>query len=107
MKLAQLFLKYLGYRLQGSVVTAMMPVGPYLKQLSLGLAGILLGVGCFLFTFFFLAFSLFLFLIERPDWGTSGLWTCVATGLVGSACFGVGYHTLRKPFPGTNRVPNL
>lgn len=99
MKILQLLLKYFGYRLQGSVVSAVAPVGPYLKQLSLGLAGVFLGVACFIFAFLFLALSFFFFLIERPEWASSGLWTCFAIASAGGICFGAGFHILRKPFP--------
>jgi len=98
-KILQLLLKYFGYRLQGSIASAVAPVGPYLKQLSLGVAGIFLGVACYIFTVLFLALSLFFFLIERPEWASSGLWTCFAIAVIGSICFGAGLSILRKPFP--------
>ncbi len=83
MKLLNLLSQYLTNRVQGSVFSVLAPIGPLVKELSLGLGSIVIGIVCFLFTVFFLALSFFFFLIDQAQWSVAGLWTCLVMGLIG------------------------
>ncbi|MBP9762538.1 hypothetical protein KBD34_02900 [Patescibacteria group bacterium] len=83
MKLMNLLVSYFTNRVQGSLFSVLAPIGPLVKQLSLGLGSIVMGIVCFLFTIFFLALSFFFLLIDKADWSVSGLWTCLVLGLIG------------------------
>jgi hypothetical protein len=82
-KLVSLALSYFSNRMQGSLFSLLAPVGPLVKQLSLGIGSMMVGIVCFLFTVFFLAVSFFFYLIDRAQWSVSGLWTCLMLGLLG------------------------
>lgn len=83
LKLLNLLSRYFSHRIQGSLFSLIAPIGPLVKQLSLGIGSMILGVVCFLLTIFFLAVSFFFFLIDHADWSISGLWTCFVLALIG------------------------
>jgi hypothetical protein len=96
MKLMNLLVSYLTNRVQGSLFSVLAPIGPLVKQLSLGLGSIVMGIVSFLFMIFFLALSFFFFLIDRADWSVSGLWTCLVLGLIGVVLTLVGRSIITK-----------
>ncbi len=82
-KILQLVASYLKNRAQGSLLNVIAPIGPILKQVTFGLAAIVMSLVCFLFTLFFFALSFFFYLIERGDWSVAGLWTGLVLALIG------------------------
>lgn len=96
-KLLNLLLQYAKLQAKGTVVQAMMPVGPYLQRLSAGIGCVVVGVLSFSLTVLCLVFSLFLGLIHRTDWAIAGLWTSLATGVLGFALVIVSAFFFRKP----------
>lgn len=102
MNIFYLLLKYLGERTQERVATgiaqAVAPVGPYLKQLSLGLSCIALSLVCFLLALIFLAGALFLQLAHGTDWSIPALWTSFASGVVGGGFIFGGISFLKKKY---------
>lgn len=96
MKLLTLALQYLTNRLQGTVVSKLAPIGPFVKQLAFGLSSILAGVFCFLFTLLFVFISIFFFLIDQAQWGVSGLITGGIIGLIGLILVLIGRSQLDK-----------
>lgn len=93
-KLFQLAAKYLTNRAQGSILTLLAPIGPMMKQLSLGIGSIIIGVVCFLFTILFLALSFFFYLADETKWSISGLWTCLVFALIGTVFVLIGRSAL-------------
>lgn len=83
MKLVSLIGEYLTQRAKGSIFSVLAPVGPLLKQLSLGIGTLVIGGTCFLLAMLFLSVSFFFFLIDRADWSLSGLWTSFVIALIG------------------------
>ena len=96
MKLLTLLGDYLTQRAKGSVFSVLAPIGPLVKQLSLGLGTIVVGIVCFLFTLFFLSLSFFFFLIDHADWSAAGLWTAFVTALIGLILTLVGRSILTQ-----------
>ena len=96
MKLVTLALQYVTNRLQGTVVSKLAPIGPFVKQLAVGTSLILAGAFSFLFTLLFLAISIFFFLIERAQWGVSGLITGGIFAVIGLILVLVGRGQLTK-----------
>ncbi len=102
MTIFHLLLKYLGERTQErvalGVARAVAPVGPYLKQISLGLGCLALSVVCFLLTLIFLAGALFLQLAHGADWSIPALWTSLASTVIGSGFVFGGISFLKKKY---------
>lgn len=100
MPLFKLLTRYLTLRLQGTVVSAVAPVGPYVKSLATGLAFIILSVLALGFALLFLALCLFFYFANDPQFLTGAVWTFIILLLLGGILFGVGQAQLKRPFRG-------
>lgn len=100
MNLLNLIAKYILERTEETVAhsisRAIAPVGPYLKQVSLGLGCLLLSIPCFILSLLFLSGALFLQLLHGADWSIPALWTCLVTTLLGATLAGIGVKTIKK-----------
>lgn len=96
MKLIDLAFQYLTQRLQGTVVSKLAPIGPFVKQLSFGLGSITIGVFCFFFTILFTSISVFFLLIHQTSWGISGFITGGIIGAIGLVFILIGRAQLER-----------
>jgi chromate transport protein ChrA len=100
MKMVNLLVKYALARLGGAVTNVTAPIGPYVKQLTLGVALTFVGIQCFILTILFLMISLFFACAHLGNLGIAGLWTSLVTAVLGGVIVGIGLSFLQKPYPG-------
>ncbi len=96
-KIAGLLLQYAKVQAKGTVAQALLPVGPYLQKIAVGVACVIVSVACFLLTVLLLVVSLLVGLAQYPVWLHAGLWTALATGGLGVILLVVGLVFFKKP----------
>lgn len=81
---------------------AVAPIGPYVKQISLGIGCLILSLLCFVFTLIFLAASLFFYFVPNLAWSGAAWWTGLISGGVGALWLAGGLSFLKKPYNATS-----
>lgn len=97
MNLVQLALAYAANEAQHRMKEAISPIAPYLRRLMTGVAIVLASLGAIWLGLIFLALSLFVQLLELPNYTMPAVWTGVIFIGVGLIGFGSGLLLIRKP----------
>lgn len=97
MKILSLLMKYAGYRVEDKLASAMAPIGPYVRRLSIGVVCMLGSVVCVAFVLLFWLTSFFLSLAHHPEWAMPAFWTGLVAAVIGGLMIGIGVSFLKTP----------
>lgn len=98
-KLLRLFLKYGGYRVEEKIAGVVAPIGPYVRNLTIGVACMAAGVICVGMMLLFLGLSFFFALAGHAEWAYPALWTGLLVAGIAALVMGAGLSFLKRPYP--------